>query len=123
MLLWFGKKTQTKTVKGGRVHRAQCPSCNEVTRFVECEVTKTFTAYHFIDLTDSTETLFKCSECLELFEIDIKPDPIAQAKLHRLQERKARLQAAIRKKQDAAMMAKRKRAVESDLAKLKRKMR
>ncbi len=125
MLVWFGKKTKVKTVRGGRVTESDCPECHQQARFVECIVSSTWTAYSILDLSDSEERLFRCSECAELFEISEplqQVDPAVEARLRELRTRKAKIETALRKKHQAIESAKRKRDVNFELESLKRKL-
>ena len=126
MFVWFGRKVQVKTVPGGRVEHGRCPQCGDDARFRECIATKTWTAYSVLDLVDSEERVFRCSECAELLQLTPPPekvvDPATKAKLLALKARRAKLEMALRAKERAVEASKVRKKANTELSELKRKM-
>lgn len=102
----FGSKGKAKRVPDGRVETRRCPECDETTTFHECEVEKTYTAYHFIDLWSSTSTEFACAACGSMMALDKTLDPVLSATERAALEAKQAQAAAIAAK-EASVAAKR----------------
>ena len=116
-------RTRTKRVRGGQVLHEQCPSCKEHTTFHEVEVTTSAGAF-FIDVLSSTDRVFACSECGDTFDLRDTAAASATAAPQVPQKPARDLLAELEseKAKRAAQQAARDRAVDDELAALKRKL-
>lgn len=127
--LLFGRKKKVKPVKDGRVQRRKCPECGETTEFREATVKKTYTAYHFVNLWDSEDTAWVCSECHEVFDLDDTDAPELTAKERAQQDAIAKKEAKIAaknaelaEKQRKQQAQQREAALDDELADMKKKL-
>jgi len=62
MWLLFGKKTRVRPVPSGRVIERHCTECNQVRRFVECDVADKVSLFS-VSVFDMTNRRMVCPEC------------------------------------------------------------
>ena len=115
MVFWMGIKAKVERVQGGKEVIRDCPSCGRRARFCECVRKETLTAFSVIELLDDEETLFRCSECGDLFQLrDGKSEEEKEGEAQRVAEEQAQ-----RVREEKALQAKR---IEARLAEMKRKL-
>jgi hypothetical protein len=69
MWVVFGAKTKAKRVEGGREFDLDCPECEQVTHWVECDVKDEFNAF-FVKVGASTMRRMVCTACGEDVSLD-----------------------------------------------------
>lgn len=68
MWIPIGKNTRVRAVSGGRTIERHCSECDQVRRFVECDVADKVSLF-FIPAFDMTNRRMVCPECGEDFEV------------------------------------------------------
>ena len=122
MFLWFGNKTSLETVRGGRKVVADCPGCGVTCKFHECRQEKTFSAYVVVPLWKRQKTVFRCTNCGDVFEMEGDDGEVGfddeeidsaldQERAHNVRaadrERAQKVEAETRERQRQAALAKR----------------
>src|SRR5262245_61015953 len=74
MWLIFGNSTRARPVAGGRVVNQRCPDCEQVTKFVECDVSDKVKLF-FVPVLKMKNRRMVCSECGEDLPV---PEPEAR---------------------------------------------
>jgi hypothetical protein len=74
MFVWWGTRSKVRPVRGGRKERMQCPACGELATFRECEAEEAVTLFSVVSLAEDRETVYRCGECGELFDLVETPD-------------------------------------------------
>src|SRR5262245_4087578 len=113
-------KTKVKPVKGGEILEQVCPECGKKALFYEAEAT-TSAGVFFVDVLSSTDKVFVCSKCDEVFDVKDDADkaalppgqPPPRDLLAELEKDKAKRE---------ALAAAKAQSVEDELAALKKKM-
>lgn len=70
MFVLFGRNSKVKTVRGGRRVVAECPSCGVNAQFHECERESSLNLYVVLDLFSEKTTVYRCTSCGDIFELD-----------------------------------------------------
>jgi hypothetical protein len=68
MWLLFGNKTRVRPVPDGRAIERHCDGCNQVRRFVECDVADEVSLFA-VSVLDMESRRMVCPECGEDFEV------------------------------------------------------
>ena len=135
MFLFFGHKKSVKPVRGGRQVVTECPGCGVRAKFLECEQKNTLDLYTVLDLYTEKKTVFRCTNCGDVFELDEDAaraslgDAERQRETRREQRERAfaadKRQAELRRQEREREREKQRRTdkIESELAALKAKLR
>ncbi len=125
----IGNATKVAEVPGGRVERRKCPHCGKTTRFREVLVTKKWSAYVVVKLWSSEATAFRCDACKEVVDLDDTGPPELTAKeleqQRKLEEKQKRVDAKaaeLARKQAAAEAERQEKAIDDELAAMKKKL-
>jgi hypothetical protein len=111
MWILFGNKTRVRPVPGGMALERHCDECNQVRRFVECDVADKVSVF-FVSLFDMKNRRLVCPECGD--DHEVPPASAARASSSTPPPAAARRAAPAPRASD--------RDVEKMLANLKKKM-
>jgi len=73
MWILFGNKTRARPVPGGRAIERRCTECNQVRRFVECDVADTVSLFS-VPVFEMKNRRMVCPDCGDDFEVSPAPD-------------------------------------------------
>lgn len=63
-------KGNARRVRGGREGRRYCPECEEITTFVECDLTDKLKLFYVLEVMQATSRQMVCTECAEAIDME-----------------------------------------------------
>ena len=124
MWMLFHHNAKTKVVRDGHSFIETCPECGREARFDEVEVSESYGVF-FVDLVDDKERKYRCSACLDVFDLRDEPERAPPAKstseLARERATAAARQAKETEQRREQAVAKANR-IEDELAELKKRL-